>query len=84
MGDDQCADGRTSTGFSRSNVVPASGASENQSSAFSTSLMVRNHRTFRAGEEVQPDGLGVAAQRCAACRRIMISDGGANEKKMRL
>lgn len=43
-----------------------------------------NHCAFHAGEEVQPDGLGVAAQRSAACRRIMISDGGANETKMRL
>ena len=41
-------------------------------------------RELQAGEEVQPDGLGVAAQRCAAYGMYRFRDEGANGTKMGL
>jgi len=33
-------------------------------------------------EEVQPDGLGVAAQRCALCKKHIIRDDATNGTEM--
>ena len=39
-------------------------------------------RELQASEEVQPDELGVSAQRCAACRGNTMRDDAANGRKI--